>query len=103
MGEQFRALCKELASPVANEPAKKKRDGGDKARGAFGVAARKIFRRVTVRLPAAAYQQVSAFLSQMLDWLNLWQDEPATDYDYDASRPEPPTTYTAQSVTSLHL
>jgi hypothetical protein len=94
---------KELASPAAAEPAKKKRGSGDKTRGAFGVAARKIFRRVTVRLPAIAYHRAATFLQDTLDWLNLWQDEPATDYNYDASGPEPPTTYTAQSFTSLHL
>jgi len=39
------------------------------------MAAAKIVRRA-VRIPAEAYAAATDFLSDTLDWLNLWQDQP---------------------------
>jgi hypothetical protein len=55
-------------------PQPPRRRGGGDTRTLFPAAARKIMRR-TVRVPAQAYAAASAYLSDTLDWLNLWGDE----------------------------
>jgi hypothetical protein len=63
----------------AAQPTQRRRRGEDTGQAAFRMAARKIVRRVVVTLPAEAYARATAYLSDTLDWLNLWQDQPPQD------------------------
>ena len=94
--------------PAEDEtPFETRRGDTDKA---FGMIARAIFRRGQASLAAAAkeimhrvarpdtYAAATAYLSDTLDWLNLWQaneieDNGALDDDYD----------TQQNYSSPHL
>jgi hypothetical protein len=58
---------------------KPRRRRREESGAAFRAAAKKILRR-TVRLPAAAFT-AAAFLSDTLDWLNLWHGNEAAGGD----------------------
>jgi hypothetical protein len=69
----FRDAIKAVLHRAEDEPTPEpRRRSGDTGRG-FGLAARAIVQRA-VRLPSAAYAAATEFLSDTLDWLNLWHD-----------------------------
>jgi hypothetical protein len=96
--------------PAEDEPPPETRRGRGDTGKAFGRIARAILRRGQTSLAAAAkeimlrvvrpdtYAAATAYLSDTLDWLNLWQaneieDDGALDDDYD----------TQQNYSSPHL
>jgi hypothetical protein len=74
---QFRQLA-EAMTPRVPTPSRQRQRTEDEGRAAFGIAARNIMRRA-VRLPAETYAAATAYLSDTLDWLNLWQEQPLHD------------------------
>jgi hypothetical protein len=73
----FKAAAKMLACPD-DEP-KPSRKSGDTEKG-FGMAAKAIMRRVA---ETESYAAARGYLSDTLDWLNLWQDNAAHDHWLD--------------------
>jgi hypothetical protein len=73
--ELFRGAVKAITRRAEDDPPQppRRRGGGD-TRTLFPVAARTILRH-TARVPAQAYAAASAYLSDTLDWLNLWHDD----------------------------
>jgi hypothetical protein len=72
----FRAAVKAIAArdPDAPQPRRSRRSG--ETGKAFTMAARTVMHRA-VRLPPQAYAAATAFLADTLDWLGLWQHDPA--------------------------
>ncbi len=54
-----------------DEPEPRRRGSGEAGR-AFPAAARNLLRRAG-RIPAEAYAATTAWLSDTLDWLNMWE------------------------------
>ena len=86
--EQFRRLAQSLTPREAPtpQPAQRRRRT-EETRGGFKLAAQQIMRRAVRRLPAAAYAAVD-YLSDTLDWLNLWQEADQLDDDFEPSQPQ---------------
>ena len=61
---------------AAPEPKPRRRSG--ETGKAFGPAAKAAMQR-TARIPAQAYAATTAYLSDTLDWLNLWNDNSGMD------------------------
>jgi hypothetical protein len=73
IGQLFRAAAKAVMRRDDDKPEpRQRRRGSGETRQAYGLAARSIISRA--RLPAAAYATAS-FLSDTLDWLNLWHND----------------------------
>jgi hypothetical protein len=85
--EQFRQLAQFLTPREAPtpQPAPRRRRR-EETRGGFNLAARQIMRRA-VKIPAAAYAAV-AYLSDTLDWLNLWHQADQLHDDFEPSQPQ---------------
>ena len=86
--EKFRQLAQFLtpcAAP-APQPTQRRRRTDEETRGGFKLAAKQIMHRAA-RLPAAAYAAVG-YLSDTLDWLNLWQEADQFDDDFEPSQPQ---------------
>lgn len=94
IGQGFRAAALAVSRPAKIPPPKARRRGGD-TRGVFGMAARGIMPR-RAALPPQAYDAATAFLSDTLDWLNLWQDNFDCGGELDVSNSE-------QNYLSPHL
>jgi len=65
---------------------------------AFVLAARDTLQHIA-RIPVEAYAATSLWLSDTLDWLNLWEansSDEALDYDYDNAQQ-------SGNISSLHL
>ncbi len=92
----FRDAVKALTRRDDDEPPPPRRRSGETDK-AFGMAARAALRRA-VRLPAEAYAEATAYLSDTLAWLNLWQDNagPGDELDSDLN-------ITDTNHPSLHL
>ena len=92
----FRQAVKAITRRDADEsPAPRRRSGEtDKA---FVMAARATLRRA-VSIPREAYAAATAYLSDTLDWLNLWHDNTENADQLDNETNNPDTNYT-----SLHL
>jgi hypothetical protein len=85
--EQFRRLAQFLTPREAPAPKPlQRRRRTEETGGGFKLAARQIMRRA-VRLPAAAYAAV-AYLSDTLDWLNLWHQADQLHDDFEPSQPQ---------------
>jgi hypothetical protein len=88
----FREAAKATTQPVdAPEPQQRKRDSGEKDKGAppFQPAAKPLTHRTARRL--WRQRRALRYLADTLDWLNLWQEpdagqqigaEPTTNYNY---------------------
>jgi hypothetical protein len=74
----FRDVRATLTPPApAPEPKPKRRKDTGRA---FRMTAKKIMRRAS-RIPAAAYATATAYLSDTLDWLNLWHHHDEVNED----------------------
>jgi len=78
------------------EPPSQRGDSSSETGQAFGPAARAILCRVVVQIPAEACEAATAYLSDTLDWLNLWEDNSVDDsselddgYDSQQNYPAP--------------
>jgi hypothetical protein len=80
----FRETGKTFARRDVDEPQpeQRRRRNGETDRS-FGPASRAILRRA-IKLPSAAYAGAT-FLSDALDWLNLWRVDPVATRDPDAA------------------
>lgn len=91
----FRAAAKGVSQRAQSpQPKAKRRSGGD-ARGAFGMAAKPTLCRAATG-QKQSYAAAAAFLSDTLDWLNLWQDNLDYGNELDVSNTE-------QNYLSPHL
>jgi hypothetical protein len=68
----FRGAVKAITRREAGEPPPPRRRGGETGK-AFGMAARAVLHRAA-RIPADAYMAATAYLTDTLDWLRLWDD-----------------------------
>jgi hypothetical protein len=68
----FRTAVRAITRRDEDEPQPRRRSG--ETGKAFAMAARATLRRA-VGLPAQAYAGATAFLSETLDWLNLWHND----------------------------
>lgn len=104
--EQFRALARTILSPAPAQPAAaKKRKREDQTRGGLMMAARRFTRRILLgqfqnakkdllpQSPVTAaepfipsFSAATAYLSDTLDWLNLWEDN-GTGVEVDEFQP----------------
>ena len=66
----FRAAVKAVMRRDANPQPKPRRRSGGETRHAFGLA--KAMLRRAVSLPPEAYAAATGFLSDALDWFDLW-------------------------------
>jgi hypothetical protein len=93
----FREAVKAVTGRDEDEPQPvSRRRSGETDRG-FAMAAKAALRRA-VRVPADAYAAVTAYLSDTLDWLNLWESNAESSDDLDS---EPVDTHT--NCNSLRL
>jgi hypothetical protein len=77
----FRDAIKALTRRADDEPQPRRSRRGETDR-AFVMAAKAIARRA-VQLPSEAYAVATAFLSDTLDWLNLWHHDSAGTDEFE--------------------
>jgi hypothetical protein len=83
-GEAGKAQTQRDAGP---KPAPRRRRGGDTVASVFATAARAVVRRVAWLLPEG---HAAVFLSDTLDWLNLWHHDEAGSVLDDEVHDTPP-------------